>query len=1325
MLRRLFFITIVGLAYSFIAKAQPYCDVRSFTVEDGLAANAITDLEQAPDHIMWFGTYNGLCYYDGSRFSTFYDGVDSHNNAEDILTTNRIYFLKSNVNSDVYFSTYDKEFYVFSTHTSQFYNISKYIKDKFNLEFKADNVWSFPDSCTWVSDDNHQIVLRIDDRNMDFENPDLEVFSEVKGNLKGTKLLKVELDNEGREWVFTDKSIFIYNSDFKCNDPYNELESVGKIVYLASKNGKLAWYSKGMKNPRRINLPKSVTAINQILALDDKTLLVATNDGILFIDTKTNAIKQLSVQNPNMPTNNVVKIFAPDANCIWAFTDGSGVTFIDANTLNTKWLTANISDPLLRTTSTHPFILKDEHGTVWVVPNDGTFSYFDPKEMELVPYPLVTYSYNQPRYIHNIFKYTINDQSILWITSKFNLLQVNFKYHAFYLGTYVKGTQMTAINQKDIDHWWGGYSDGTVTILDVNHRNLQGSKLRYLNRSGQIQDTPCKFSNNNVQTLYTDSKGRFWIGTRDEGLFVLQNGTLIHFEHDPYDINSLSSNNVESIECDDKGNIWIGTYGGAFNLIKEDEGKIKFLNYNNYFTNFLRNQYDRINNISIYKDEIRLCTTDGLVVFSNKFKNPRDIKYYKSYHIMNDNNTLMASNVINVYTSSKGITYIAELGGTLEYHKGSTLLKDNIKVEAIRDLNPNGGTSQSVIEDKNGMIWIIRESTLNKLDPNTGKIEVYGPNDFDANLNFTDAKPIIDMRRNIIALGSRDGVFAFTPEKFKQTKYIPKIVYTYAYHPGDEKSISILHTKELEVPSDKRNISINFSSLDYSRNYQMQYAYKLDDGKWTSLGTSHIVAFNNLPAGHHTLKVKSTNTHGVWAGDNTTILKIYAKPTFRESILGRLFFAAIILALFIFALKLYNNRQKERMNQQIVEAKNTFYSDISHQIRTPLALIGGPVQEVLREENLSKKSRILMQMVEHNYLNMITLVNKMLRYDNENFTTGEGSPVEEFEKRNNMQLSGISDENADKFLQDVQETEAEEEIQEGQKDTTILIVEDNPELRAFLYSILHHEYNILQAENGSVGLKVAKNNMPDFILTDITMPVMDGLTMIHEIKKDSNIAHIPIIILSARSSKEDQELGLSEGVYSYITKPFSATYLKGRIHNILANQRLIQQNLLKKIENREGINITIPAEKEANNYPNELTIVTEQENNSVEIAVEPAKEEEIEDPIIKSIIEYVEANIDDADMKIDDIAMNANLSRSALYSKVKTAVGMTPVDFVRNIRIIHAQKLIATTNEPLSQIAYMAGFSDSKYFSKVFKREVGMTPSEYREQNSQENKNGK
>lgn len=1285
--------------------AQPYCDVRKFSILDGLAANTISDLKQAPDRLMWFGTWNGLSYYDGYTFTTFRDAP----NSRDLLSTNRISFIRPNILCDVWVVTIDHKPYIFDTHLCEFVDIGEVIKKELGIDIRVRDVFTLKNGNTWLTSMDNRFVVRI----TDLPSPQSKCPKLIRQGEQGlisARVSNIETDSLDREWIFTDRNTLVYGHRFNSNVAWRQMCQSGKSVFLCSADGRLAEYDEHDRlHP--IAMPVGVKTINDIKT-DGDTLYLATNKGLVAYNQATRAMRTLSIQHPNQPSPEATKIYIDRHKRIWVFADGRGITLVNPTDFSTRWLMADIKDPMLRTTCTQHFIMEDDHNTVWMIPSGGTFSYYDETERKLVPYPLVSYGAGNVSHVPLIDKYAISDQCILWVTGLHELTQVNFKYHNF---RYTRLPESESENRSlALDHkrrCWSGFGNGVILISDRD-----GRQMGFLDRNGRITSRQQPFSDKGIYDIFEDARHRLWIATNGDGLYVLEKEGKrpLHLRYDAADSHSLPSDDVRDIQTDRHGRIWVCTFGGGACYAQEGaNGSIQFVSIRNGLNLPRGEAFLRTRLLTATRNgEILLGTTGGLVTFSDNIASPRRLKYFTSHHIDKDSTSMLANDVIAVSVRPDGDTYVASLGGGIERVEGKQLLRNNLKLLYQKIFDPEEGIVQAVTEDNAGNLWVVREASIDKYNPTTGLMEVFGPNDFDGNTTFTEARPLHDPETDHVTIGTSKGFITFLPRELTKTQYQPRIVFTAMQYAGENRKRPILNnTSRIEIPSDKRHVAIYFAALDYSRDYQKKYAYKIKgrEDEWIVIGSRNNIDFNRIPAGTTTILLKGTNTHGVWA-DNEATLTLYARPTFWESIWGYLFLFMLAGGLILLGLKIYNDRQAARMEHNLGEMKSRFFNDASHRLRTPLTLIGGPVAEVLREEQLSDKGTMLLEMVVRNVQNMLALVNRMSRYDNRHFSVGEGATDPAVGE-------GIDDANAAEYIKEGFDLGSRPEY-DSDKEVTILVVEDNSDLRTFLYSILGRDYNVIMAENGKEGLEMAIREMPDFILTDVSMPVMDGLTMVHHIKQNKDISHLPIIILSARASMKDQEQGLREGVHGYITKPFSAAYLKGRIENILAHQKMYQQKALEQILHQKTLTVTAE-NTTSGTKPTAGTdtpsAVSSIGDSYVETVDGDEHEREDIDPTIEQIVNFIDDHIAEQNLKIDDIAVNVGMSRSVLYSKIKTAVGMTPVDFVRHIRLLRAQKLINDTDQSLTQIAYSVGFSDPKYFSKVFKREMGVTPSEYRE----------
>lgn len=243
----------------------------------------------------------------------------------------------------------------------------------------------------------------------------------------------------------------------------------------------------------------------------------------------------------------------------------------------------------------------------------------------------------------------------------------------------------------------------------------------------------------------------------------------------------------------------------------------------------------------------------------------------------------------------------------------------------------------------------------------------------------------------------------------------------------------------------------------------------------------------------------------------------------------------------------------------------------------------------------------------------------------------------------------------------------------------LLVVDDNDDIRSFIRSTLEDDYTIYEAENGKQGLEMATAIIPNIILTDIVMPVMDGLELCEKIKTKTATSHIPVLMLTAKSSQESEAEGLLNGADDYIRKPFDIDLLQLKLNNIVK-----QREYLRRRFNRE---ITL--------QPKEVTVTSTDEL------------------FLQQAIEVVEKHMTNTDFNVEMMVKEMGHSRSNLYLKFKEITGLSSSEFIRNIRLKRAVQLFDQSDLSVKEIMYMTGFNTASYFAKCFKKQFGVIPSEY------------
>jgi CheY-like chemotaxis protein/AraC-like DNA-binding protein/anti-sigma regulatory factor (Ser/Thr protein kinase) len=246
----------------------------------------------------------------------------------------------------------------------------------------------------------------------------------------------------------------------------------------------------------------------------------------------------------------------------------------------------------------------------------------------------------------------------------------------------------------------------------------------------------------------------------------------------------------------------------------------------------------------------------------------------------------------------------------------------------------------------------------------------------------------------------------------------------------------------------------------------------------------------------------------------------------------------------------------------------------------------------------------------------------------------------------------------------------------------VLLVEDNIDLRHFLAVQLSENYRVAEAGNGKEGYEKAIYLTPDLIVSDVMMPVMDGIQMLDKLKNDITTSHIPVILLSAKYSIENQIEGLKYGADLYITKPFNNDLLMASITNLIKQRK----KLVESIVGKGTKNSLSPGD----------TIIT-------------GKDEEF----LKKVIMVVNEGIADPDFNIDNFADAIGMSRSVFFRKLKSLTNSSPVEFVRYMRMKKGKQLLDAGETNIAQVAYAVGFNDAKYFGSCFKKQYHYTPSEY------------
>ena len=372
-------------------------------------------------------------------------------------------------------------------------------------------------------------------------------------------------------------------------------------------------------------------------------------------------------------------------------------------------------------------------------------------------------------------------------------------------------------------------------------------------------------------------------------------------------------------------------------------------------------------------------------------------------------------------------------------------------------------------------------------------------------------------------------------------------------------------------------------------------------------------------------------------------------------------------------------RRANRRMRELNDEQTRFFTNASHQLRTPLTLIAGPINQ-LAEGKGDKKQ--LIEIIQRNVEQLQRLIGDVLLFRRENRATIDDTTVVTNEQLTASRKS-VQDSRHDIIVNDNTDELA-----------TVLIVDDNADMRTYLRTLLLDRYYVIEAADGQSGLKLAVESVPDIVVSDVMMPVMDGLTFCTRLKQHEATSHIPVLLLTARSSEQQYIEGLQTGADMYMTKPFSADLLLANIASLLANRQKLRQ--LFKAQN---LSSALPTTSQHSTL-----------NTQHSTSISPDRR------FLDTFLKAMEKHMSNTNLKIEDIGDEIGLSRVQLYRKVKALTGMTPIEILRETRLKRAMQLLKTTDKTVSEIANEVGFATPGYFSSCFKKQYDKYPTDVKEE---------
>lgn len=874
--------TLFLLLHWGFVKAQPICVARQYTVRDGLIQSNPAQILQSHNGFIWVSTWNGVSRFDGRDFETF---------QFDSLLNQHMQRLENTADGNLWMIAYDRHsLYLYDIRENKLINVLKQYEQHFNTPLQIENLYPLSKGITWLTLNNGG-CFRISDKECTVSSG-IQYITAIDDVELG-KVSRVFEDKQGEEWVFSDKGVSIFGKRTISSYPFSMFETMDNLVFLASQNGRLAYYDVNTMQFNIVPFQEKIQHINGIKVLKDNQLAVLSDKGLYLCHFPELAMEKYDFSLPGHDDAAVRKVYQDSKGFLWIFTGLPGIIRLDPETGVKQYLNTP-SGYMASSPENELFIYEDPNGVVWTIPYKGIFSYYDEKSRELKVY--FTPGRNHIPYSPIIKTTYVDKQNNLWIKSQRSFIKMFFPPSPYTYRELDNYFDTKSFLFDSDEHLWIATKKGIIRIMD-SQKNLLG----YLSPDGELAQTETVFAEGGIYVMLKDQAQTIWLGSKENGLFRLvprnrpYHYEVYHYMNNPSDPYSISDNKISCIDEDHNGRIWIGTYGGGLNLVEEKEdGAIRFIHAENNLSGFPINRTNSIRCMVEGPGHTMLVgTIEGLITFSSDFSDYENIRFYLNLPRPQATDGLCSADVMSVLRTTDETIYCYCYGGGLCKLVSSNLLSDELRFRSFgKETSP---LARALIEDKNHNIWIGSETDITLFDVHDQTFESFGETFFNRSFNYSECLPVTD-RQGDILMGTEGGMLVFSPDSIVKQTYEAPIVVTGIKYSEDNLSHVLSDADYLEIPTRRRNFTISFAALDYTNSLDIEYAYKLDDNQWYYIGKKNSVSFVSLPAGKYQFQIKATNGDGIWMNTVKTVT-LQVLPTFWETGWAKAFYLVVVLVI--------------------------------------------------------------------------------------------------------------------------------------------------------------------------------------------------------------------------------------------------------------------------------------------------------------------------------------------------------------------------------------------------------------------------------------------
>lgn len=1146
------------------------------------------------------------------------------------------------------------------------------------------------------------------------DSPVYEIFQDTRGMLwiepENTGVLLVNLKQKSVQ-SFSQKTDV---SIIQLKNSYGIFEDNFDRVWVKLKGGGFGYYNQKtntldyfFNKPGDENLKFSNT-VSSMYFDPSGILWLSTNEGgINKIIFQQNSFQQklLIPGSKNRLENEIRAVYKDKSNRLWiASKAGELKVYQNNQELKNLFVNYKIQDIGLIYN-----IIEDSKGNIWLGTKGKGLYKATPINVQKSQYRLQQFKANEndPKSISSNLIYSIleDKKGRIWIGTYdhgINLVAENHGeisfIHQFKNYPYEESSKVRYLAEGYKGQIWVGTTNGLVTFNPGNYNPNQLKFSRYIKNSTDKSS----LNSNDILFITKDSEDKMWLATAGGGLSlaVPTKDNRLKFKNFTKK-NGLPSDFILSMIEDDEKNLWLATENGIskFNLRNHT-----FRNYDTY-DGLLKTRFSEATSLKLQNGDLIFGCKNGYLNF-----NPQKIKNQKSTAKMVFTNFEINNKTANVNSDESPIKTDINYSSNIELDYQHNTISINYTVLDYRSNNKQLYAYRlKGLDDAWHQVRNQKKATFTNLEPGNYEFEVKCLNtELYTNIphktvSFTITPPfwkttwayiiyaiivimLLEMARKIVYSMIRLRNNVVVEQKMTELKlsFFTNISHelrtplTLIVNPIEEiaknEKLSPLGTEYIETARKNTNRLVRFV------NQLLDFRKVQSGNEELHVGPIELISFIN--------EINTLFSHAVHEKN----IKIKTKSNF-ETLNVNLDKEKIDIIIY----NLLSNAIKFSPSNSIItveikkEKENILKINVADQ---GIGVDDNKLEDIFKlyyETDTGKNKNVgtgIGLALCKEYVQLHQGIIYAVNNGHGGLTISIEIDLNNEILLNNTRKTSLIEEKIIKHTSPAPFNNEEQPVANNAVLPVVLIVEDNYELRKFLKTQLQRFYRIIEAENGKEGLAVAVKKLPDLILSDIMMPEMDGIELLDALKNTTETSHIPVILLTAKSSVESKIEGLNYGADYYITKPFETDFLLASIENLIRQRKKIFDSLQTNVK-------TIALE------PGEIQITTKDEQ------------------FLKDIIAVVENNLTDTKFNIDVIVSSLNMSRVTFNRKFKSLTNMTPVEFVRDMRLKRARQFLDAGETDIANAAYKAGFNDAGYFSTCFKEAFKISPSDYLKQKQQ------